>query len=116
MGEEGDEATVARFIADQRAVYGVPYAVTCDLLGVSQSWLYKWLERASVPGPHTATERRRAEIDAAVKAAFSAAHGLHGSPRLVAALRESGWQISEKTVAASMRRQGLAARRVADRD
>jgi transposase InsO family protein len=37
---------------------------------------------------------------------------LHGSPRLHADLRESGWVVSEKTVADSMRRQGLIARRI----
>ncbi len=45
-----------------------------------------------------------------MKVAFKQAKGLHGSPRLHADLREAGWQISEKTVAESMRRQGLVAR------
>jgi hypothetical protein len=102
---------VARFIADQRTEYGVPHAVTCDLLGVSRSWFYKWLARTAVAGPYTDTERRRMAIDAAVKAAFVAADGRHGSPRLVNDLRSRGWRISEKTVANSMRRQGLKALR-----
>ena len=102
--------SVARFIADQRTSYGVPHTVCCGLLGVSQSWFYKWLARAEVAGPYTATERRRAEVDAAVKAAFIAARGLHGSPRLFAELRDMGWRVSEKTVAESMRRQSLVAR------
>ena len=34
--------SVARFIADQRTFYRVPHAVTCAILGVSVSWLYKW--------------------------------------------------------------------------
>src|SRR3954449_1646776 len=45
-------------------------------------------------------------------AGIHGARGLHGSPRLHRALRESGWLVSEKTVAASMRRQGLVARRI----
>ena len=49
---------------------------------------------------------------AAVKIAFITAKGLHGSPRLVADLRDLGWAVSEKTVADSMRRQGLVARRI----
>ena len=105
--------SVARFIADQRAEYRVPHAVTCKLLEVSESWFYKWIGRANDPdGPHTDTERRRVELDAAVAAAFTAARGLHGSPRLVADLRDLGWQVSEKTVADSMRRQGLVARQI----
>lgn len=51
-----------------------------------------------------------------MKAAFDAARGLHGSPRLVHDLRDAGWQISEKTVADSMRRQQLVARRIKRRN
>ena len=105
--------SVARFIADQRTNYRVPHAMTCLLLGLSQSWFYKWLQRAGDPdGLHTATDRRRAEVDAAVAKAFKAARGLHGSPRLHADLRDAGWVVSEKTVADSMRRQGLVARKI----
>jgi putative transposase len=113
VGERGDEVTLARFIADQRAKYRVPHAITCRLLEVSESWLYKWITRADDPdGVHTDTDRRRRELDAAVKEAFGAARGLHGSPRLHADLRDEGWVVSEKTVAESMRRQGLVARRI----
>src|SRR5919202_195370 len=111
VGEGGDEVSVARFIADQRTFYRVPHATTCALLGVSASWLYKWLDRTP-----TASEQRRAEVDVAVAAAFDKARGLHGSPRLVADLREAGWTVSEKTVADSMRRQGLIARKIRRRN
>src|SRR4051794_24750460 len=107
VGEGGDEVSVARFIADQRTNYRVPHTLTCALLGVSLSWFYKWLDRAPTP-----TEQRRAEVDAAVDVAFKKARGLHGSPRLVDDLREAGWVVSEKTVADSMRRQGLVARQI----
>ena len=105
--------SVARFIADQRTKYRVPHTITCFLLGVSVSWFYKWINRAGdLDGLHTDTDRRRAELDAAVAEAFTEAKGLHGSPRLVADLRELGWVVSEKTVADSMRRQGLVARKI----
>ena len=105
--------SVARFIADQRTEYLVPHTVTCLLLGVSESWFYKWITRAqSTDGLYTDTDRRRAQLDAAVVEAFEAARGLHGSPRLVADLRDLGWEVSEKSVAASMRRQGLVARKI----
>ena len=94
--------SVARFIADQRTLYRVPVAV---ILGVSVSWFYKWLDR----GP-TRRARRRVKVDAAVAAAFTASRGLHGSPRVHVDLRDKGWTVSEKTVADSMRRQGLVAR------
>jgi putative transposase len=112
--------SVARFIADQRTNYRVPHTVTCLLLGVSLAWFYKWLGRATGPsaasGLHTSRDRRRDTIDRAVAVAFGRARGLHGSPRLHADLREDGWTVSEKTVADSMRRQGLVARRVRRRN
>jgi len=102
--------SVARFIADQRTNYRVPHTITCLLLGVSLAWFYKWRDR-----PATPRQRRRAELDAAVKAMFDDAKGVHGSPRLHADLRDAGWTVSEKTVADSMRRQGLVARQVKQR-
>ena len=108
--------SVARFIADQKTFWRVPVAVCCALLGVSVSWFYKWWPRTQAGGPPTKRARRRAEVDAAVKTAFTAARGLHGSPRLVADLRDAGWTVSEKTVADSMRRQQLVARRIRRRN
>ncbi len=103
--------SVARFIADQRTRYRVPHTLTCLLLGVSLAWFYKWISRTPTP-----SEQRRGQVDAAIVAAFGKARGLHGSPRLHADLREAGWVVSEKTVADSMRRQGLVARRIKRRN
>ncbi len=108
--------SVARFIADQKTFWQVPVAVCCALVGVSVSWFYKWWPRAQAGGPPTKRAQRRAEVDAAVKTAFEAAGGLHGSPRLVHDLRDAGWEISEKTVAGSMRHQQLVARRIRRRN
>lgn len=112
--------SVARFIADQRTTHRVPHTLVCALLGVSLAWFYKWIARASGPaassGLHTDRDRRRDTIDRAVRVAFGTARGLHGSPRLVHDLREDGWTVSEKTVADSMRRQGLVARRIRRRN
>ena len=83
----------------------MPVAFCCALLGVSVSWFYTW--RAKAP---TRTALRRAKVDAAVAAEFTARRGLHGSPRLFHDLRDKGWVVSGKTVADSMRRQGLVAR------
>lgn len=112
--------SVARFIADQRTSYRVPHTVVCALLGVSLAWFYKWISRASGPsavsGLHTDRDRRRDTIDQAVRVMFTKKRGLHGSPRLHADLRDDGWEVSEKTVADSMRRQGLIARRIKRRN
>lgn len=112
--------SVARFIADQRTKYRVPHTVTCLLLGVSLAWFYKWLGRATGPsassGLHTKRDRRRDTVDRAVRVMFTKKRGLHGSPRLHADLCDDGWDVSEKTVADSMRRQGLVARRIKRRN
>jgi putative transposase len=112
--------SVARFIADQRTMHRVPHTVACALLGVSVAWFYKWLGRADGPGAasglHTDRDRRRDSVDRAVKVAFGKARGVHGSPRLHPDLVAAGWKVSEKTVADSMRRQGLIARRIRRRN
>lgn len=98
--------SVARFIADQRTFYRVPYAVCCAILGVSVSWLYKWLDR-----PATPRQQRRGELDAEVLKMFTASRRTYGSPRIHADLLEAGWTVGVNTVADSMRRQGLQGRK-----
>jgi len=97
--------SVAGFIATQRTEHGVPHAVSCRALDVTESWFYKWHDR-----PPTARQARRAEIDAKVKASFDASGGAYGSPRVLDDLRDAGERVSKKTVERSMARQGLQAR------
>jgi putative transposase len=97
--------SLAAHIASQRTEHGVPHAVACRALDVSESWFYKWRQR-----PPTARQRRRDEIDGKVKASFEASGGTYGSPRIVADLRDDGVRVSKKMVAESMVRQGLVAR------
>jgi putative transposase len=97
---------VAAFIASQREAHGVPYAVSCRALGVSQSWFYKW--NGGLLPPAAA---RREQLKAEIARLFAARKGKDGSPRITAALREGGWRVSENTVAGLMARMGLAARR-----
>jgi transposase InsO family protein len=100
--------SVARFIASQRTEHRVPHAKCCRWLGVSESWFYKWRDRSP-----TASQARRAALDAAVKESFDESGGnpgTYGSPRVFEDLVEAGWKVSVNTVAASMARQGLAAR------
>jgi putative transposase len=100
--------SVASFIASQRTEYRVSHATCCRWLGVSESWFYKWHDRAP-----TARQRRQAELDEAVKASFDdsgGTPGTYGSPRVFEDLVEAGWKVSVNTVAASMARQGLRGR------
>ena len=97
---------MAALIAAQRAAHGIPAAVACRALGVSRSWFYRWKD--GTPGPRAA---RRERLKAEVARLFGLHAGKYGSPRITADLREAGWRVSENTVAALLREQGLAARR-----
>jgi transposase InsO family protein len=100
--------SLASFVASQRTDHGVAHAVACRALDVSESWFYKWRDR-----PPTPAQQRRVDLDAKVAEVFEDSGGnpcTYGSPRVHAELRELGWKVSEKTVAASMARQGLVAR------
>ncbi|MFC6881513.1 MULTISPECIES: hypothetical protein [Actinomadura] len=59
---------VAEFIASCRTEHGIPHAIACRALQVSQSWFYKQVNR--VP---TIRERRRAPAGGGDRAAV---HGL----------------------------------------
>jgi hypothetical protein len=66
---------------------------------VSQSWFFKWRTGALPP-----SARRRERLDAEVAALFAARQGKDGEPRVTAALREAGWAVGRKAVAASLAR------------
>jgi putative transposase len=101
---------VAALIASQRDEHRVPHAVACRALGVSRSWYYK--HKAGQLTPRAA---RRQLLAAEIRRLFTAHRGTYGSPRITADLCEAGWQVSENTVAAIMREQGLAPRRTKKR-
>ena len=97
---------MAALIAAQRDAHRVPQTVACRALGVSRSWFYKWKDGELPP-----RAARRDRLAAEVRRLFAAHRGTYGSPRITADLRDAGWKVSENTVAAVMREQGLAARR-----
>ena len=97
--------SISELIAAQRTDHGVPHALSCRALGVAESTFYERRSR-----PPSAARRRRAQLDAAVKACFEGSGGTYGSPRVRAQLRSEGLMVSKKTVEASMARQGLQAR------
>jgi transposase InsO family protein len=96
---------VAGFIAAQRAEHGVPHALACRALGVSQAWFYKWRH-----GDGSPRRARRRALSALIAALFAQHRGTYGAPRITADLREMGWRVSQNTVAAIMAEQGLQAR------
>jgi putative transposase len=96
---------VAAFIAAQRADHGIPHAVSCRALGVSEGWFYKWKD-----GDRSARRARRERLKAEVRRLFEAHKGKRGSPMIAAGLHDAGWRVSKNTVAAVMAEMGLAAR------
>lgn len=96
---------MAAFIAAQREDHGIPHATACRVLGVSQSWFYKWCH-----GDPSAQHARRARLSIEVARLFAAHKGRYGAPRITADLLEAGERVSENTVAALLREQGLQAR------
>ena len=83
------------------------YEVTrmARLLGVTRQGYYAWrTQREAGPGPRA---QRRAETDRAVRGVFHASDDVYGAPRIARELAAAGVAVDRKTVAASMRRQGL---------
>ena len=91
-------------IEAEKAIYTV--VRMCGLLEVSRSGFYKW--RKSRHGAPSPSRQRRAELDAKVADFHQASDGVYGAPRILADLRAAGQRVSRKSVAASLRRQGLA--------
>ncbi|GGL21511.1 IS3 family transposase [Mangrovihabitans endophyticus] len=96
---------MAGFISSQRTEHGVPHALTCRALQVSQSWYYKWRDRQP-----TDAQTRRAGLDDEIRQVFDASGGTYGSPRVTQDLQAAGWRVGENTVARRMAALGLAGR------
>ncbi|MGE7914468.1 IS3 family transposase [Lysinibacillus xylanilyticus] len=79
----------------------------CEVLGVSQSGYYNWLQKQVAP----LTEREEKEIKIAQKVyqSFHNSHGTYGSPRILKDLQDWGYSLSQKKVANIMRELGLYA-------
>ena len=102
--------SLAGVIAAQRQQYGIPQAVSCRALGVSQAWFYKWRG-----GDRSVRRSQREALTATIVYLFGKHRGTYGSPRITADLQELGWRVSVNTVAGLMREQGLVARAVKKR-
>ena len=98
--------SLAGLIVAQRAEHGIPHAVSCRALGVSQAWFYKWRH-----GDASLRRARRAALAGLIASLFAKHRGTYGSPRITADLRELGWRVSVNTVAQLMAEQHLVARK-----
>jgi len=91
-------------IAAEEAHY--PKALMCRALGLSRSGHHAFRTR----GPSRRALGQQ-QLDVQVAAVFGELKGHYGAPRIEQELRRRGYRTSRKRVAASMVRQGLAARR-----
>lgn len=79
----------------------------CRALDVSRSGFYCWRRRQLYPSPR---QERRERLDQQVATAFAIRKGRSGAPGLTRDLQDQEESYNQKTVAASMRRQGLRAK------
>jgi transposase InsO family protein len=82
-----------------------PKALMCRALGLSRSGHHAYSTRG--PSRRALEEQ---QLDVLVAAIFAELGGRYGAPRIEQELRRRGHCTSRKRVAASLRRQGLAAR------
>lgn len=79
--------------------------VLCEVLEVSRSGYYSWLEAADRP-----RARQTAELEVKIAEAHESSRCTYGSPRITAALRACGIVAGRNRVARIMQRQGLRGR------
>ncbi|EKN71259.1 integrase catalytic protein [Neobacillus bataviensis LMG 21833] len=79
----------------------------CEVLEVSKSGYYKWLQVQN--RPQSEKEAYRKETEQKICKSFHESQGTYGSPRVHADLVEWGYTVSQKTVARIMQELGLSA-------
>lgn len=82
-------------------------AAMCRVFEVSRQGYYDWQKRQVNPSPRV---QRRQYLDGQVATAFKARKGRSGSPEVALDLKDAGIHCNRKTVAESMRAQGLRAK------
>ncbi len=93
------------FIEKHQAEFSIK--AMCRVLQVTRSGWYIWHQRRYQVNPR---QQFRLVCDNVVREAFSDAKQCYGAPRLTDELRVQGYRFNVKTVATSLRRQGLRAK------
>ena len=83
-----------------------PVGVCCDVLEVSRSGYYAWLDR-----PTSARARRRERLAKKIEQVHEQNRQVYGSPRLCLALNAQGEEVCENTVASIMKQRQIRAKR-----
>ena len=93
------------FIEKHQAEFSIK--AMCRVLRVARSGWYTWCQRRT---RISTRQQFRQHCDSVVLAAFTRSKQRYGAPRLTDELRDQGYPFNVKTVAASLRRQGLRAK------
>lgn len=81
-----------------------PVTMMVRVLEVSRSGFYAWSKRRGIVGRR---RQRQQDLDEQVRWFHDRSRGTYGAPRITADLHDAGIDVDRKTVARSMRRQGL---------
>jgi putative transposase len=92
-----------QFISNHQEHY--PVQLLCDILEVSRSGYYDWVDR-----PVSPQAQRRAALAVQVKIAFEESRETYGSPRITLELADGDFKASRNTIAKIMRKEGLFGR------
>lgn len=90
------------FIENHQAEFSIK--AMCRVLQFARSGWYAWNQRRA---EINLRQQLRLSCDSAVLEAFHRAKQRYGAPRLTGELHAQGYRLNVKTVAASLRRQGL---------
>ncbi|WDB26904.1 IS3 family transposase [Escherichia albertii] len=93
------------FIEKHQAEFSIK--AMCRVLRVARGGWYTWCQRRT---RISTRQQFRQHCDSVVLAAFTRSKQRYGAPRLMDELRAQGYPFNVKTVAASLRRQGLRAK------
>ncbi|EEW1257670.1 IS3 family transposase [Escherichia coli] len=93
------------FIEKHQAEFSIK--AMCRVLRVARSGWYTWCQRRT---RISTRQQFRQHCDSVVLAAFTRSKQRYGAPRLTDELRAQGYPFNVKTVAASLRRQGVRAK------
>ncbi|WP_409249908.1 IS3-like element IS3 family transposase [Enterobacter hormaechei] len=93
------------FIEKHQAEFSIK--AMCRVLRVARSGWYTWCQRRT---RISTRQQFRQHCDSVVLASFTRSKQRYGAPRLTDELRAQGYSFNVKTVAASLRRQGLRAK------
>lgn len=91
---------------DAQKANGYTITFMAQVLEVTRQGYYAWRSRHA---SRQATAAQRRTFDREVAVEFEASRKNYGSPRIASALAKRGIRVDKKTVAKSMKRQGLEA-------